>query len=401
MNFKYLVKLSLRTFITRPARTFLTILAMGVGISAILIFVSLGYGLQKMMLEQITTEEALLTLDVSSPSSEVLTLTKEKISEISKIENVEEVSPLAFFSGQITLEKENLTGDTTFNVCLPSYFRLEGIAPKFGKVFENEKERKVVISSALAKSFNLEEEKAIGKQVKINLFLVKTTETGEEKTEIFEIKEPYTISGVIDDDVTSYVYVPIQTLENLNIEEFSNVKVKVKDGRFLKQVSEKLINMGFMVSSLSETVEEANKVFKAIQITLGIFGVVALIVAAIGMANTMTVSLLERTNEIGIMKAIGASDRDIENMFLFEAIVISLLGGLTGILINFGVSKFLNALVNTLAKALGGQAVTLFYTPLWFLIFIIVFSVLVGIFSGIFPAKRGAKMDPLEALRYK
>ena len=372
---------------------------MGVGISAILIFVSLGYGLQKTMLEQITTEEALLTLDISSPSPEILPLTKEKISEISKIENVEKVSPLAFFPGQITLE--NLTCDTTFNVCPPSYFRLGGIVAKFGKVFENEKERKVVISSALAKSFNLEGEKAIGKQVKINLFLVKTTETGEEKTEIFEIKEPYTISGVVEDDVTSYVYVPIETLENLNIEEFSNAKVKVKDGRFLKQVSEKLINMGFMVSSLSETVEEANKVFKAIQITLGIFGVVALIVAAIGMANTMTVSLLERTNEIGIMKAIGASDRDIENMFLFEAIVISLLGGLTGILINFGVSKFLNALVNTLAKALGGEAVTLFYTPLWFLIFIIVFSVLVGIFSGIFPARRGAKMDPLEALRYK
>jgi ABC-type antimicrobial peptide transport system permease subunit len=399
MSFKYLIKLSLRTFITRPARTFLTILAMGVGISAILIFVSLGYGLQKTMLEQITTEEALLTLDISFPSSEVLTLTKEKISEISKIENVEEVSPLAFFPGQITLE--NLTGDTTFNICPPSYFRLGGIVVKFGKVFENEKERKVVISSALAKSFNLEEEKAIGKQVKINLFLIKTTETGEEKTEIFEIKEPYTISGVIEDDTTSYVYVPIQTLENLNIEEFSSAKVKVKDGKFLKQVSEKLINMGFIVSSLSETVEEANKVFKAIQITLGIFGIVALIVAAIGMANTMTVSLLERTNEIGIMKAIGASDRDIENMFLFEAVVISLLGGLGGILLNFGVSKFLNALVNTLAKALGGQPVTLFYTPLWFLIFIIVFSVLVGIFSGIFPARRGAKMDPLEALRYK
>jgi putative ABC transport system permease protein len=372
---------------------------MGVGIAAILIFVSLGYGLQRTMLERITTAESLLTLDIAPPAPEILPLTKERLSQISKIEHVEEVSPLAFLPGQVILG--NLTGDTTFNICPPSYFRLGGIVAKFGKVFEKENERSLVISLALAKSFNLEGEKAIGKEMKINLFLTKKTETGEERAEILEIKEPYIISGVIEDEIMSYAYLPIGSLGNLNLEEFSNAKVKVEDGKFLKQVSEKLTNMGFMVSSLSETVEEANKVFRAIQITLGTFGVVALIVAAIGMANTMTVSLLERTNEIGIMKAIGASDRDIEKMFLFEAMVISFLGGLAGIFLNFGISRLLNAVVNTLAKALGGQPLTLFYTPVWFLIFIIVLSILVGFFSGIFPARRGAKMDPLEALRYK
>jgi len=399
MEFKYLIKLSLRTFVTKTTRTFLTILAMGVGIGAILIFVSLGYGLQKTMLERITTAEALLTLDLTSPAPEALPLTKDKISEISKIENVEEVSPLAILPGQINLGA--LTSDTTFNLCFSSYFRLGGILPKVGKIFENEKERKIVISSALAKSFNLKEEEAIGKEVKINLFLTKSAENGEEEGKIIEVDEPYLISGIIDDEEMSYAFIPITTLENLNINEFSQAKVKVTDSKFLKEISEKLTNMGFMVSSLSETVDEANKIFRAIQITLGTFGVVALIVAAIGMANTMTVTLLERTNEIGIMKAIGASDRDIESMFLFESILIAFLGGLAGILINFGVSKFLNILVNILAKNLGGQPVTLFYTPTWFLIFIIVFSVLVGIFSGIVPAKRAAKMDPLEALKYK
>jgi len=310
------------------------------------------------MLERITTAEALLTLDLTSPAPEALPLTKDKISEISKIENVEEVSPLAILPGQINLGA--LTSDTTFNLCFSSYFRLGGILPKVGKIFENEKERKIVISSALAKSFNLKEEEAIGKEVKINLFLTKSAKNGEEG-KIIEIDEPYLISGIIDDEETSYAFIPITTLENLNINEFSQAKVKVTDSKFLKKISEKLTNMGFIVSSLSETVDEANKIFRAIQITLGAFGVVALIVAAIGMANTMTVTLLERTNEIGIMKAIGASDRDIESMFLFESILIAFLGGLAGILINFGVSKFLNVLVNILARNLGGQPVTLFY----------------------------------------
>jgi len=377
----------------------LTILAMGVGIGAILIFVSLGYGLQKTMLEQITTAEALLTLDITTPDPEIFPLTEEKISEISKIENVEEVSPLSFLPGQITLGP--LTSDTTFNLIHPSYFRLGGIVAKSGQLFEKEDEKKIVISSALARSFNLEEEKAINSKVKINLFLSKVTETGEERLEVLEIKEPYSVFGIIDDETMSYAFIPVATLGDLEIGEFSQIKVKVSNSKFLTEVNEKLSHMGFVVSSLSETVDEANKIFRAIQLILGSFGVVALIVAAIGMANTMTVTLLERTNEIGIMKAIGASDQDIEKMFLFESIAIAFLGGVVGIVINFLISYLLNAIVNTLARGLGGQEVSLFYTPPGFLIFIIVFSILVGIFSGIFPARRGAKMNPLQALRYK
>jgi len=302
MDLKNLVKLSLRTFTTRPTRTGLTILAMGIGISAILIFVSLGYGLQKTMLEKVTTAEALLTLDVTTPDPEALPLSQEKLSEISKIENIEEISPLALLPGQITFG--SLTSDTTFNISHASYFRLGGIVTKIGKPFEKEDEKSLVISSALAKSFNLEEGKAINNKVKVNLFLTKKTETGEEKLEILEMKEPYSISGIIDDEIMSYAYLPIASLGNLGISEFSQIKVKVSRAKFLNEVQEKLSQMGFIVSSLSETVEEANKIFRAIQIVLGAFGVVALIVAAIGMVNTMTVTLLERTNEIGIMKAI-------------------------------------------------------------------------------------------------
>jgi len=399
MDLKNLIKLSLRTFTTRPARTGLTILAMGVGIGAILIFVSLGYGLQKTMLEQITTAEALLTLDVTTPDPEILPLTEEKLSEMSKIENVEEISPLALLPGQISLGP--LTSDTTFYICHPSYFRLGGIVTKVGKLFEKEDEKKIVISSALAKSFNLEEENAINQKVKVNLFLTRITETGEEKIEILEMEEPYSISGIIDDEIMSYTFIPIATLGDLKINAFSQIKVRVGQAKFMQEVNEKLANMGFIISSLSETVDEANKVFRAIQIILGAFGVVALIVAAIGMANTMTVTLLERTNEIGIMKAIGASNQDIERMFLFESMAIAFLGGIGGIGINFLISRSLNVIVNVLARGLGGQAVALFYTPPWFIVFIIVFSILVGVLSGIFPARRAATMNSLEALRYK
>lgn len=396
MSFKYLIKLSIRSFVRRPARTFLTVLAMGVGISAILIFVSLGYGLQKTMLEQITTEESLLSLDVSSPDLEVLPLDNKMISQITKVENVEEIAPLAILPGEITLE--NLISNTNLNICSSPYLKLGGIVPEYGRIFERENE--IVVSSALVKAFGFTEKEILNKKAKIKIFLSKKTEK-EEETEVKPLENEFLVSGVVMDDTMVYLYLPFEVVKSIEISNFNELKVKVKDSQSIKGASEKLTEMGFLVSSLSETVEEANKVFMAIQITLSVFGIVALLVAAIGMANTMTVTLLERTNEIGIMKAIGASDKDIRNTFLFESALIAVSGGLTGIFLNFLLSEILNRGFNMLAKGLGGQSVTLFYTPLWFLILIIIFSVIVGLISGFFPAKKAAKMDSLEALRYK
>jgi len=375
-------------------RTFLTILAMGVGIAAILIFVSFGFGLQKTMLEQITTEEALLSLDVTSPDLEVLPLDENIINQILRIENVEKVSPLAVLSGEISLGK--LVSNTNLNACSASYLKLSGVVPEHGRIFE--KKNEIIVSSALVKAFGLKDEKEVlKKKVKIKVYLKEK----EGEIEILPLKETFLISGVIMDDTMVYLYIPLETLKGVEISNFNALKVKVKDTKSLKKVADKLTEMGFLVSSLSETVEEANKVFMVIQITLSAFGIVALIVAAIGMANTMTVTLLERTNEIGVMKAIGGSNKDIQWMFLFESGMISLCGGLTGIFLNFLVTKILNTSFNILAKGLGGEPVTLFYTPLWFLILIIVFSIIVGFISGFFPARKAAKMDPLEALRYK
>ena len=369
---------------------------MGVGIAAILIFVSLGYGLQKTMLSQITTEESLLTLDVSSPDSDILPIDQKAVSQISKINRVEEIDPMTTLPGQISLG--NLTSNVDLNVCSPSYLKLGGISPQTGRPFSKEDE--IVVSSAVAESFGLEKKEILNKKARINVFLVQKAGEGE-KVESVSLKKEFLIAGVIDDQTMVYAYLPISALKDVKISAFNELKVKVENSRFLKEVSDKITAMGFLVSSLSETVEEANKVFTAIQVILGSFGVVALLVAAIGMANTMTVSLLERTNEIGIMKAIGASDRDVRWMFLVESMAIALLGGLTGIGLNFLLTKILNFSFNVLAKNLGGKEVVLFFTPFWFMALIIAFSVFVGVFSGFFPAKRAAQMDPLEALRYK
>jgi putative ABC transport system permease protein len=123
---------------------------------------------------------------------------------------------------------------------------------------------------------------------------------------------------------------------------------------------------------------------------LGLFGAVALIVSSIGMFNTMTVTLLERTNEIGIMRALGASKSNLRNLFLSESVVIGFLGGVVGTVIGIMLGQIFNFIINSLASKFGGAKTSLFVYPSAFLILIIALSVFIGFLSGIFPA-RGRK----------
>ena len=170
---------------------------------------------------------------------------------------------------------------------------------------------------------------------------------------------------------------------------------------FLTLVQDKIIELGFTVTALSKTVDQANKIFSGVQGVLAAFGGIALIVSAIGMFNTMTVTLLERTNEIGVMRTIGASPTDIRVLFLSESMVVGTLGGLVGIGIGVSVGIVLNLLVNILATQFGGVSITLFRYPLWFLLFISGFSGVVGFMTGVFPARKASKLNPLDAIRYK
>jgi ABC-type antimicrobial peptide transport system permease subunit len=168
----------------------------------------------------------------------------------------------------------------------------------------------------------------------------------------------------------------------------------------LDAVEAQIIEQGFIVTALSKTVDQANKIFRGVQVTLALFGGIALIVSAIGMFNTMTVTLLERTKEIGIMRTIGGSPLNIKVMFLTESVLMGFLGGLVGIGIGVGGGLSINFLLNMVASRLGGAAMALFRFPIPFLLFIAIFSAVMGFVTGLFPSKRAGSLNPLDAIRY-
>ena len=393
------LSLSTRMFKTRPLRTSLTILGVGVGIGAVLFLVSLGYGLQNMILSQITTADSLLSLDVRPGSSEAVSITTDDVKDIKNMSTVDEVSRAVNISSQISLG--SLTSDSQVKAIDPSFFRLNGVVPKHGEKFTGSNEYKAVISTAAVKLFNMTPEQILGKKVSPTLYMTETTEEGFQETRVEKRDAKYEIIGVVESPNDSYMYIPRGTLSDLNINEFDMLKVKVTKDEVMEEVRQTIIGKGYLVSSLSETIERTEKIFNIIQIVLALFGLIALIVSAIGMFNTMTVSLLERINEIGIMRAIGITTRDIMKMFLLESVLMGFLGGLAGLAIGIAGAELANFGLNMLAKRFGGQAMDIFHQPAWFIIFIIAFSSIVGFITGIYPSVKAARINPLNALRYK
>lgn len=210
------------------------------------------------------------------------------------------------------------------------------------------------------------------------------------------------------------IYMSLDDVESINQwysgsrrdprEGYSQALVKVDDRESVQAVQEAIREMGFETYSNLDVLEAVNQVFLIMEAVLGAIGGVTLLVAAFGIANTMTMAIYERTREIGIMKAIGATNRDVLRIFLFEAGAIGIIGGVLGVLTGLAVGQGLELFVRSQVQgppsgAPEQEATRLVITPLWLIVFAIGFAAVVGLLSGIYPAMRAASMKPLRALR--
>lgn len=384
-----------RMFRTRPARTWLTILGIGVGISAVVILVGLGYGLQKILLEKIVFGEAMLSLDVVTPPSQVLTIDEDTLEEFKQVPHVDDISPLATFNSSLTYGE--LTGSVMLRGVRPSYFRYAGVRVWKGEFFEEEERNKVVLSSAIMKLFEMDPEEILGKRISLKAIVPNNDGTTRE----VPLNKEYYVEGVIEDETSLYAYIPLEDLSSqFQIPYYERTRVKVSSSEYLDSAENAFLEKGFLVNSLSKTVEQANKIFSGVQAALAVFGGIALIVSAIGMFNTMTVTLLERTKEIGIMRTIGASNMTIMILFLTEALLMGFFGGLSGVAIGVIGGTSANYILSFVANRMGGQAIDIFAFPILFLVFMVLFSAFLGVLTGFFPSKRASSLNPLEAIRY-
>lgn len=193
---------------------------------------------------------------------------------------------------------------------------------------------------------------------------------------------------------------------NYNKDGYSLVIVKVDSVDHVLDVNDQITAMGFQAYTPQSFVQGINNFYLVLQVIFGGVGAIALLVAAIGIANTMAMAILERTREIGLMKAVGATNRDVLSIFLGEAAGIGFLGGLGGVLIGWLAGQGINviALVYMAQQSAsqGGMPPSVAVsTPAWLPVFALVFATLIGLVSGLYPALRAATLVPVQALKYE
>ncbi|MEW6648855.1 MAG: FtsX-like permease family protein, partial [Chloroflexota bacterium] len=193
---------------------------------------------------------------------------------------------------------------------------------------------------------------------------------------------------------------------NFNKEGYNQLVVRAEDPSQVVEIADQINELGYQASTPQSYVEGINSFFVILQLVFGGIGAISLLVAAIGIANTMTMAILERTREIGLMKAIGATNRDVLSIFLGESAGIGLIGGIGGVLLGWGGSLAIGFLATTFLAGQGGQfggapSGMTTYTPAWLPVFALLFSTLVGLISGLYPSLRAATLVPVNALKYE
>lgn len=363
-------------------RTVLTVSGVVVGVGAIVFLVSLGFGLQKLALEKIVSLEALKVITVTNGGNAELPLDEKTIEKFKKLDGVEKVSPAARQVAKFKMA--NVDSEQVVYGINPEYLDMENIKISAGHGLDKGAEKEALVSKEILTNMSLNQADVLDKDIVF---------TPAGSSENINLK----VVGIFDE---RGIYIPAKIMK-VDETGYASVKVKVADKTKVQEAKKAIESMGFNTSVIKDQSAAINQVFYVVNIVLGGFGMIAFFVAAIGIFNTMTISLLERTHEIGVMKAIGGNSKDIALIFITESALIGFLGGVFGLSAGWLFGFLLNLLVNYLATESGGEAVTLFYIPLVFSGMTIFFSFFISSVAGIWPAKRAAKLNPLEALRYE
>lgn len=259
--------------------------------------------------------------------------------------------------------------------------------------------REAVVNKAFLAVLGIKENESIGK--KFNISFVATEGLSNENKKIISTSVEYSIIGVTPDAKTPIIYVPIIDIKQLGLTNYSQVKLVVADQKDLSHTRRQVEVLGFKTTSVVDTVSQIENLFGTLRLILGLLGVVALSVAALGMFNTLTISLLERTHEIGMMKAIGMKSIEVQDLFLTESMIMGFFGGIGGLVLGALAGQLLSLVLSIFAVFKGVGYLDISSIPLSFILLIGFLSLMVGILTGIYPAHRATKISALDALRYE
>ena len=446
MNSRDLLELCWGNLLRRRTRTILSIIGVVVGTAAIVVMLSIGFGLSASFQEQIESFGNLHMITVNSyggghmlgggggGNGQNYSLDDSTISKMEKIDGVTAITPqeeqyLNIMAGHYKVE-------TSVVGIRPEVMELLGLKTEDGRLLDGSDAGKynMVFGKNVVQWFYNPREQMYGGwgsggEPVVNVVGEKMTLTGdwtigtrdegtsEVKYDSFEGTGVGLLASENDESAYS-VYMDIEALQKIKAsiqksenngqavagngkKTYNTVIIYAEDINKIKGICDYIKDTyGFSTYSLNDMLEEMNQTARIIEGVLGGIGAISLLVAAIGIANTMVMSVYERTKEIGVMKVIGASLGDIGNMFMIEAAMIGFIGGVFGLIVSFGLSWLLNTVgAGLIQNFIGGGGSTVSVIPWWVAIAALLFATVMGLISGYAPARKAMNLSALEGLR--
>lgn len=399
------IKMALQGMVSNKLRTFLTLLGIIIGVGAVIAMVSLGFGLKENVKNNISKLGSNLLIITSGgrtasgarlAAGEGVKLTYDDMQAIEKqVDGIANITASVNKSYQLVAGNQNWTSRVEGTT--PSNFTISSLEVEDGRILN---ERDLVSRGRVA---------VIGKTVADSLF-----PEGNPVGKIMRInKSPFQVIGVLKSkgqgsmgmDQDDVVYVPLTTAQNrmMGITNVQRITVQAENENIINDVQadvEQVLrtrhkikegaNDDFTVGNMAQIMETMLSTANNITILLGCIAAISLLVGGIGIMNIMLVSVTERTREIGIRKALGATYNNILLQFLVESMVIGIIGGTLGVILGIGASCIISSMAgwNTVISV-------------WAIVIAVIFSVGIGLFFGIYPARKAALLDPIDALRYE
>ncbi len=450
-----MTELAVRNLREAVLRNSLTTLGIAVGVASLVAMLSLGVGLQKFANQKLERSGLFNAVFVTLRSEmrgfgrrrdqpppepgDSRPLDEAARHEIAKLPDVTEVYPLIRFTTEV---RYGANPYPTTVAGVPASARSDGAFEGMqGKFFSSPTADEAILQIEFAKDISKSPSSLVGQDIVLRYperqALPAQNASGDAQapsggdsapTSGFTVvlrEKKLRIIGIVSTEPQggfggfgrSRVFIPLDVAEALRIAQssdlrdmvrgqssqptFASLTVRVKSPREVESVEAAIKKMGFATFSLLDTTRNLRLFFTVFDLLLGIFGSLALAVATLGIVNTLVMAILERRREIGILKALGAADRDVKQLFFAEAGVMGLLGGLLGVVLGWLIGRALTFGTNIYLSRQNLPAVEISSVPWWLVCGAIAFSVMVSLAAGIYPASRAAQLNPVEALRYE
>lgn len=457
MKFRDLTELAWRNLREALLRNSLTTLGIGVGVASLVAMLSLGVGLQELASQRLSRSglfDAIIVAprsnfrgfgrpgqDSSANLAAAGPLDEDARKDLEHLPNVVEVYPEIRFPTEIRFDG---TPYSTIVAGVPESARTNGAYDGMtGKFFSGASADEAILQIEFARQLSPQPITLLGKDLVLRYAERQALSADPEATDssahsrnteesamsggfsVVPREEKLRIVGIVETEPASgfggvgrgRVLIPLQVAEKLRVAQtndfrtmlgarpgrnaYQSLTVRVKSPALVKDVEDSIKTLGFATFSLLDAANNLRQVFAVFDLLMGIFGSLALIVASLGIINTLVMAILERRREIGVLKALGAADSDIRRLFFVEAGVMGLIGGFLGVIIGALIGFGMNFATNAYLRRQGLPPLTVSSIPWWMIVSAISFSIAVSLVAGLYPASRAARLNPVEALRYE